>query len=68
MKCPSIADLETAAEWLSHNEGDNGESEACARVAEWLTQYARANQERAAARQVGCSVDQFRQRLARLTT
>lgn len=32
----SVTDLETAAEWLGINEGDEGEAEACQRVAAWL--------------------------------
>ncbi len=32
----TIQDLETAAMWLEINDGDNGESESCLRVADWL--------------------------------
>lgn len=46
MKHPSIEDMETAAEWLDCNEGDNGEKEACSRVATWLT-LTRAKRQRA---------------------
>jgi hypothetical protein len=36
MKRPPITDLETASMWLECNEGEGGESDACARVAKWL--------------------------------
>lgn len=32
----SVDDLRTAAAWLYENDGDDGESEACHRVADWL--------------------------------
>lgn len=60
MKRPCLEDLATAAEWLQFNEGDNGEKEACSRVATWLDTYARESAERAAARKVGCSVRYLR--------
>lgn len=64
MKHPCIEDMETAAEWLRFNEGDNGEREACSRVATWLGMYALKTQERSAARQVGCTVKYFRKYMA----
>jgi hypothetical protein len=33
---PTPDDFATAIAWLNHNDGDNGEAEACSRVAEWL--------------------------------
>lgn len=64
MKHPYVEDMETAAEWLSFNEGDDGEKEACSRVATWLAAYALGLQERAAARKVGCTVKYFRKYMA----
>lgn len=64
MKLPQVDDIATAVEWLLCNEGDDGEAESCRRVADWLVIYARASVERAAAKQVGCSVDRFRQVMA----
>lgn len=64
MKRPCVEDMETAAEWLRFNEGDNGEREACSRVATWLESYALESQERAAARKVGCTVGYFRKFMA----
>lgn len=60
MKRPSLEDMAVAAEWLAVNEGDNGEKEACSRVATWLETYGRESAERAAARKVGCTVGYFR--------
>lgn len=68
MKRPCIEDMETAAEWLSFNEGDDGEKEACSRVATWLATHVLAIQERAAARKVGCTVGYFRKHMARTRT
>lgn len=64
MKRPCLDDIETAAEWLQVNEGDNGESEACSRVATWLHSYARESEERSAARLAGCTVRYLRWILA----
>jgi hypothetical protein len=61
---PALEDLATAAEWLRFNEGDDGEREACSRVATWLDTYARESAERQAARKVGCSVKYFRKFMA----
>lgn len=36
MKKPSSDDMLLAAEWLDVNEGDEGESETCHKVADWL--------------------------------
>lgn len=60
MKRPAIEDLSMAAEWLRCNEGADGESESCSRVATWLDIYARESAERRAARKVGCTVKYFR--------
>lgn len=65
MKRPAAEDLAIAAEWLESNEGDNGEKEACSRVATWLDTYARESAERAAAREVGCTVGYFRKHMAK---
>jgi hypothetical protein len=53
-----------AAEWLRCNEGGDGESDSCSRVATWLDTYARESAERAAARKVGCTVGYFRKYMA----
>ena len=60
MRRPCLEDLAMAAEWLRCNEGSDGESESCSRVATWLDTYARESAERAAARKVGCTVGYFR--------
>lgn len=65
MRRPCLEDLSVAAEWLQFNEGDDGEKEACSRVATWLDTYARESAERAAARRVGCTVGYFRKYLAK---
>ncbi len=64
MKRPCVEDLETAADWLSYNEGGEGEAEACSRVATWLRAYARESEERLTARRAGCSVGYLRKILA----
>lgn len=40
MKESLSEDMRTAAEWLDCNEGGEGESEACKRVADWLRKRA----------------------------
>jgi hypothetical protein len=67
MKRPGLDDIEVAAMWLEVNEGDDGEAESCSRVATWLRTYARESEERAAARQVGCSVKYLRKYMASRT-
>ncbi len=64
MKRPSLADMEMAADWLDCNEGADGESEACWRVATWLRVSAQDAEERAAAREAGCSVRYLRKIVA----
>lgn len=64
MKRPHVADMEMAAEWLRCNEGADGESEACSRVATWLDAYARESAVRAGARKVGCTVRYFKKYMA----
>jgi hypothetical protein len=60
MKRPCIEDLEEAALWLEVNEGPDGESDACARVATWLRSYGWESEMRSAARSSGCSVKYLR--------
>ena len=60
MKRPVQEDIDTAVMWLQSNNGENGEAEACSRVATWLDSYTRAADERSAAREVGCSVKYLR--------
>lgn len=64
MKRPDPEDLKLAAEWLRANEGEDGESETCSRVATWLDNYAMDSQVRSAARKVGCTVKYFRKYMA----
>jgi hypothetical protein len=64
MKRPCLEDIQLAAEWLRCNEGDDGESEACSRVATWLDNYALDQEVRAAARQAGCTVAYFKKHMA----
>ena len=65
----SIADLEVAAEWLDYNEGDDGEGDACRRVAAWLRAEAERreaeNTARHIARKTGASLAQVRAALRR---
>lgn len=65
MKTPTPDDMEMAADWLICNEGPNGESEACSRVATWLRSYALDAEVRKAAREAGCSVKYLRKIMAR---
>jgi hypothetical protein len=60
MKRPCLEDIETACMWLEANEGEDGESEACSRVATWLASFARSAELRSAAREAGCSVKYLR--------
>ena len=60
MRRPVIEDIETAIAWLQQNEGDDGEKEACSRVATWLGQYANNSEIRSAAREAGCTVGYLR--------
>ena len=52
---PTQDDLLLAAEWLDYNEGGDGESERCARVAEWLRKQVHNRQTAALAKQCGVS-------------
>jgi hypothetical protein len=63
MMCPDIEAMEIAAEWLETYEAEPGGEEAercCKHVATWLRQYGRKCEERAAAREMGCSVRYLR--------
>jgi hypothetical protein len=60
MKRPNIEDMEESALWLEVNEGPDGESEACSRVATWLRSYGWQSEMRANARKAGCSVKYLR--------
>ncbi len=60
MKRPAFEDIQTAADWLDCNEGEDGEAEACSRVATWLRAYAQEAKIKAAARKVGCTPRYFR--------
>ena len=65
MKLPDGADVEIALMWLESNEGDEEESGACLRVAEWLKAYAQDSFERSAARRAGVPVKRLREKLSR---
>lgn len=41
---PTIEDLQTAAEWLDINEGEDGEAVSCHAVADWLRREAARRQ------------------------
>lgn len=66
----TTADLLTAAEWLDVNEGDNGETDACQRVAAFLRAEAdRRDREasvRAIAREKGVPAKAVRRALAQI--
>jgi hypothetical protein len=57
---PDPEAIEIAAAWLECNEGEGGESEACKHVATWLREYGRKTEERAMAREAGCSLKYLR--------
>lgn len=65
MICPDIEAMEIAAEWLEVRGPAGGteqpeEVRACKHVATWLRQYGLKCEERAAAREMGCSVKYLR--------
>ena len=64
MKRPSIDAMETAAEWLDINEGDEGEADECAAVAKWLRAQIAAAQLREVAKAAGVSVPVARRAIA----
>jgi hypothetical protein len=61
---PGTDTLDTAIAWLRSNEGDNGEAERCAAVADWLEHEERERALRSAARQAGVQIARVRRRLA----
>lgn len=65
-RTPSIEDMDIAAEWLDCNEGEDGEGDACARVAEWLRVQAAAKSDREAAKAAGVNVGHLRGALAKV--
>ena len=64
MARPTQDQMDTAAEWLRINEGDEGEAEACEAVADWLEQQAEAQMMREMAREQGVRVSDLRARLS----
>lgn len=52
----SIEDLATAREWLLINEGGEGESESCHRVADWIETEILSRELRSVARETGVSM------------
>jgi hypothetical protein len=65
MKRPSDGDMQTAILWLDSNEGDDGESDSCQRVAQWLAQIVDEAINRHIARKAGVPVKALRDRLAK---
>ena len=65
----SDMDLAIAAKWLRCNDGDDGESDACARVADWLDAERKRRSDEAilrkAARECGVSPAVARKALIR---
>lgn len=53
---PTPEQMYLAAEWLLINEGEEGESEACAIVADWLEKQVDAQLDRQIARENGVPV------------
>lgn len=64
MKRPSLADMSLAAEWLRANEGEDGESDSCLRIATWLDDQVQQAQIREAAHAAGFKVGDVRRVLA----
>jgi hypothetical protein len=60
---PSDEAVQIATEWLGVNEGDDGEAEACPRVAAWLRQQVMQRMVRSAAREAGVPVARLRKAL-----
>ena len=56
MKRPTVAQMETAIEWLRCNEGEGDESIACAAVALWLETQTENATLREVAKEGGVSV------------
>ena len=61
---PDTETIDTAIAWLRSNEGDNGESERCNTVANWLDSEDYERYVRHAARQGGVAVANLRRKLA----
>lgn len=66
MKRPTEKQLDTAIAWLRSNEGDDGERERCAAVADWLEQQEMDAVLRSEARKAGISVKTLRSRMEQL--
>jgi hypothetical protein len=60
---PATEQLDTAIAWLRSNEGDEGEAERCAAVADWIEAVEADAHLRNAARNAGVSVAALRKRL-----
>jgi len=61
---PSEEDFDVAIGWLDINEGEDGEKEACRRVAAWISEYSENRRIRTIARENGIPVGALRRRLA----
>lgn len=62
---PSEQQINTAIEWLLHNEGEEGESEACHAVATWLSHLIIDDDLKKFARQNGLSIKHVRKAVAK---
>lgn len=63
----SKQDLATAAAWLECNEGDQGEADACHRVADWIQAEIERREVAAMARQNGVKVSTVRHAIRKAT-
>jgi hypothetical protein len=64
MRMPGTDDLNIAIAWLRSNEGDNGEAEACARVADWIEHEEHERAIRYGARAAGITTAMLRRKMA----
>lgn len=66
IRMPSTDELNVAIAWLRSNEGDNGESERCLRVANWIEAIELERYLRLSARNAGVTISALRKRLESL--
>lgn len=64
LRFPSERAVDTAVAWLRCNDGDDGEAEDCAAVADWLEHQAKEARVRKIARETGFPVKTVRKLLA----
>lgn len=63
MRMPGTGEIDTAIAWLRLNNGDMGEAERCAAVADWIEHEERERFIRRAARDAGLPVAAVRRRI-----